>query len=176
MTKPHSRVLSDAGPLIALGKLNRLDLLACLFPEVEIPQAVYDEVVVEGLARGLEDARSIQLFWRQRDWSIVTVDPDVVQDFVPDMILGRGEHHVLALALDSEATLVLVDDELARVEARRHGLRVKGTLGVLAECYRQGHLTLVDLEFLFQEIAARKDIWISEKLCLAVLDQLSETG
>lgn len=51
MTKPHFRVLSDAGPLIALGKLNRLDLLACLFPEVEIPQAVYDEVVVEGLAR-----------------------------------------------------------------------------------------------------------------------------
>lgn len=173
MSQSRPRVLSDSGPLMALGKLNRLDLLARLFPEVGIPQAVYEEVVVEGLSRGLEDARAVQLFWRQRGWPIISVAPNVVEEFVPDIVLGRGEHHVLALALDSEASLVLVDEELARGEARRHGLRVKGTLGVLADCYRQGHLRLSDLEFLFQEIAARKDIWIGEKLCVAVLQQLS---
>jgi DNA-directed RNA polymerase specialized sigma24 family protein len=32
-----STVLSNAGPLIALGKLNRLDLLADLYGEVQIP-------------------------------------------------------------------------------------------------------------------------------------------
>jgi predicted nucleic acid-binding protein len=45
-----SVVLCDAGPLMALGKLNRLDLLAGLFGQVQIPRAVYDEVVTQGLA------------------------------------------------------------------------------------------------------------------------------
>ena len=41
-------VLCDAGPLMTLGKLNRLDILASLFGEVQIPRAVYDEVVTQG--------------------------------------------------------------------------------------------------------------------------------
>ena len=45
-------VLCDAGPLMALGKLNRLDLLADLYEEVQVTRAVYEEVVVQGLARG----------------------------------------------------------------------------------------------------------------------------
>jgi predicted nucleic acid-binding protein len=33
-------VISNAGPLIALGKLNRLELLADLYETVQIPQSV----------------------------------------------------------------------------------------------------------------------------------------
>jgi predicted nucleic acid-binding protein len=47
-----SIVLSNAGPLIALGKLNRLELLAALYHDVQITSVVYDEVVTQGLARG----------------------------------------------------------------------------------------------------------------------------
>jgi predicted nucleic acid-binding protein len=46
----------DASPLMTLGKLNQLDLLAGLFGEVQIPRAVYDEVVTQGLTRGAADA------------------------------------------------------------------------------------------------------------------------
>ena len=49
-------VLCNSGPLIALGKLNRLDLLTGLFGEVQILRAVYDEVVTQGLTRGEPDA------------------------------------------------------------------------------------------------------------------------
>jgi predicted nucleic acid-binding protein len=38
-------VLSNAGPLMALGKLNRLDLLTELYEQVQIPRAVYTETV-----------------------------------------------------------------------------------------------------------------------------------
>jgi predicted nucleic acid-binding protein len=44
-----STVLCNSGPLIALGKLNRLDLLVALYGEVEIPRAVHDEVVSQEL-------------------------------------------------------------------------------------------------------------------------------
>ena len=57
-------VLCNSGPLMALGKLNRLTLLADLFSEVMIPAAVYREVVTQGLARGAPDALTIrQLHW-----------------------------------------------------------------------------------------------------------------
>lgn len=45
-------VLCDASPLITLGKLNRLEVLAELYGEIRIPRPVYDEVVTSGLAKG----------------------------------------------------------------------------------------------------------------------------
>jgi hypothetical protein len=36
-------VTGNAGPLIVLGKLNRLDLLAALYGEVVAPEAVYTD-------------------------------------------------------------------------------------------------------------------------------------
>ena len=50
-------IICNAGPAIALGKLNRLGLLAELYPEVLLPEPVYHEVVVQGALRGEPDAR-----------------------------------------------------------------------------------------------------------------------
>jgi predicted nucleic acid-binding protein len=68
--------------------------------------------------------------------------------------------------------LVLVDDEDARTEARRLGLPVRGTIGVLVEAHRHGLLALPEIELLFNELSARADIWISAKLCARVLKSL----
>ena len=38
-------------PLIALASLNRLQLLADLFEQVIVPEAVYHEVVVQGMGK-----------------------------------------------------------------------------------------------------------------------------
>ena len=43
-------VLCNAGPLITLGKLNQLALLADLYGKVRITRAVYEKVVTRGLA------------------------------------------------------------------------------------------------------------------------------
>lgn len=61
---------------------------------------------------------------------------------------------------------------MARTEARRLNLRVRGTLGVLVEAYQQKLLPFNQINFLFQEIAERQDIWISDKLCQQVLKAL----
>lgn len=39
-------VVSDAGPLIALAKINALDLLSDLYGKVYTSQSVYDETVM----------------------------------------------------------------------------------------------------------------------------------
>jgi predicted nucleic acid-binding protein len=165
-------VVTNADPLIALGKLNRLDLLAGLFGEVQAPSTVYEEVVTQGLARGASDARVVQLFWQQQHWPIVDVPETTMAAYSPSVILDPGEVEVLALAQSLPGALVLLDDEVARAEARRLNLRVRGTLGILVQSYRQNLLSLAQVELLLHEIAARPDIWIAAKLCGQVLASL----
>ncbi len=90
-------VLCNAGPLMALGKLNRLDLLAELYGEVQITRAVYYEVVAQGLVRGAPDALTVQLFWQRQQWPIVDVPPTVLSAYKPPVTLDPGETEVLAL-------------------------------------------------------------------------------
>ena len=66
-------VLCNSGPLMALGKLNCLELLANLYGEVRIPKAVYAEVVLQGLVRGAPDAFTVRLFWQRQGWPVVEV-------------------------------------------------------------------------------------------------------
>ena len=52
--------------------------------------------------------------------------------------LDRGEASVLALAKEHNARLVIIDEKKARGEARRIGLPVKGTVGILVEAKQKG--------------------------------------
>jgi len=168
-------VLCNAGPLITLGKLNRLELLVELYGEVQIPHRVYDEVVTSGLAKGASDAVTVRLFWQRQKWPIVDVPPAVLDSYTPSVILDAGERAVLALAQTMKSPLVLLDDEIARNEARRLNLPLRGTLGILVQAYQKQILTLAQTELLIREISARRDIWISEKLCEQVLSALQGT-
>ncbi len=167
-------ILVDAGPLIALGKLNRLHLLAELYAGAQVPRAVYQEAVIEGSIRDAPDSFSIRLFLKHHGFPILDASEKVLQGYVPPSTLGPGERQLLALAQSFPAgeVLVLLDDELARTEARRLGLPVKGTVGVLVQAFRAGLLSLNEVELLLLEIAARPDLWISEKLCREVINQL----
>jgi len=163
-------VLSNAGPLITLAKLNRLDLLETLYQQVQISRAVYTEVVTQGLRYGAADASLIKAFWQDHGWPIIEVPANQLANYTPSVILDRGETELLTLAQSVPNPLVLIDDEIARSEARQ--LRVHGTLGILVQAYQQGLLSLPQVKLLFQEIGARTDIWIAAKLCQQVLNSL----
>ena len=167
-----SIALCNASTLMALGKLNRLDLLADLFGQVRIPLAVYDEVVTQGLARGAPDALTVRLFLQRQQWPIVDVPEALLSAYAPPVVLDPGETEVLALALSLPDPLVLLDDEVARAQARRLKLRLCGTLGILVRSYRGGLLSLDQAELLIREIAARPDIWIATRLCEQMLASL----
>ena len=169
-------VLCNAGPLIALGKLNRLELLADLYPQVRLPQVVYHEVVTQGLARGAAEALIVHLFWEQQRWPVITVSDAILSGYTPPMILGPGERAVLALAQTFPQPLVLLDDEAARAEARRLNLSVCGTIGIVVAAYRKHRIPFAQAEFLLREIAVRPDIWISARLCQQVLVGLRHQG
>ena len=123
-------VVSDAGPLIALGRLDLLHLLPALFAQVQVPQAV----ITECMARPQNaDASRIQLALDQQ-WLTPC-------DTAPISIPGSdlGERAAIARALELGAGL-LTDDKAARNHAVAIGLVVIGTLGVLVLARRAGHI------------------------------------
>lgn len=119
----HRRVvIADAGPLIALGRLDRLDLLPRLFTEVQVTATV----VMECLARpGLPDAVRIAA---ALDAGHLCKCPD--PDLDAEVRLDPGESSAIARALEIGAGLVM-DDRAGVAHARAQGLRVIGTLGIL---------------------------------------------
>jgi hypothetical protein len=82
-------VLINAGPLIALGKLNRLGLLTELYGGLQVPLSVYREVVEEGTAQGLPDALTVHLYLKQEKIPIVRVPEAILGAYEPQVYLSE---------------------------------------------------------------------------------------
>lgn len=126
------KVVCDASTLIALARIGQLDILRQAGTQVGIPMAVYEEVVVKGASKpGADEIR--QASWVEtRD----VADRDVVAQF--RTVLGAGESEVIALAKESDADLIILDDQDARETAIAEGLNVVGLLAFLVLAKEEG--------------------------------------
>lgn len=106
----------NTNPLILLAKIHRLDLLPQLYDEVLIPAAVLEELAVR---RG-QEVRQVRALLRRRQLQVRTVTKRMLKGIPAEM--GAGERESLALALESEADLVILDDRQGRRIAREKGL------------------------------------------------------
>ncbi len=164
------KVVCNAGPLIALGKLGRLGLLLNLYGEILIPQEVYGEVVLNGLRLGAVEAQSV-------DWLVHHGYIRILQVQLPSPLpewalpIDMGEAQAIFLAQQQLADWVLIDNAHARQAARQANVPLKGTIGLLLEAFRKKHLTLQEFELLIQEIQAHPELWISDHLCEWALAQ-----
>ena len=125
-------VVSNASPLITLAKIGQFDLLEKLFGRIIIPQAVFNEVVIH--SAGGPGASETNL----ANWIEVRQAADNLAVAVLQENLGAGESEAIVLAQTVGATLVLLDDALARRKAERVGLTAVGTLGVLLMAKQAG--------------------------------------
>lgn len=131
-------IVADAGPIIAYARLGRLELLRQVTGDLVLPEAVYDELVVQG--RGKPGAAEVaQSRWMRR---ASIRDRDAVARFPP--VLGAGEREAIVLAAEHGATL-LTDDLRARAVAEARGIEVVGVLWVLGEAKRRGLVPAVRL-------------------------------
>lgn len=162
-------VVSNAGPLIALGKLGRLDILQSLYQTVIVPQQVYDETVTTGIALGAPDAQLISEYFKRGVLERTQVQVDRLED---EIEIHEGEKAAIELALATGADAVLLDDAASRETAQKYGLKPKGTLGVILEAVDRGVLAKEQGELLVEQIRQRRDIWIRDSLCALVLRRL----
>jgi predicted nucleic acid-binding protein len=157
-------VIVNTTPLIALALAGQLDLMRQLYREVLIPPTVRAEIMTGGMRRvGVAEFEAAP--WIR---TMPLQDPrraDLLSD------LDRGEAEVLAMAQELHARLVILDERLARRHARRLGLPMTGTLGVLLRAKEQKLIAAVGPLI---ETIRRGGIRLGEPLVEAVLQRAGE--
>jgi predicted nucleic acid-binding protein len=124
--------VSNSSPLIALARIQRLDLVPIILQSVLIPPAVAREI-----------APSIPILPR---WLEVRAPTKSASGLTSRGRLGDGEWEAIALAIELEASAIVIDDRPARRLAEAASLNVIGTLGLLLEAKRAGHIGTIRTE------------------------------
>jgi len=129
-------IVSDTSPIRYLVLIGSINVVERLYTRVLIPEAVHVE---------LQQPHTPEVV---RTW--ITSAPNWVEVMPPphpetisvSAALGDGERQAIALALHCKADLLLIDDRSGAREARRLGLSVTGTLGILVRASEAGLLDL----------------------------------
>lgn len=117
-------LVADAGPLLALARIDCLALLGQLFGQA----LVTETVILECCAKPeRQDAKAIQAALDRGDLRI-TASPQAIRHSLHG--LDAGEQTALELALQCHA-VVLMDEKKGRAMAKKHHLKVLGVLGLL---------------------------------------------
>jgi len=154
-------VVSDTSPLLNLALIEQLTLLKSQFSDITIPRQVWKELT-DGEA-GLDALRSL------RDEGFLTVMEVERTDLFTEILheLDLGETAAICHAIESDATLILLDEKDGRQVARRHDLTVTGIIGILLRGANAGE---VELE---SELDALREagFWLSDDLYSKVLSE-----
>jgi predicted nucleic acid-binding protein len=142
-------VVSDSTPLHYLVLVGRDTVLQKLYGEILVPPAVLQKL-------GHPSAPLEISAWAKSPpaWLIVRGPQSIPPGFDH---LDLGERQALALAKEIHADLVLLDDKVARRRAEQESLKVKGTLGVLADAAKAGLLNFRDTVELLQRTSMHMD-------------------
>lgn len=161
---PIQPVISNTSPLIGLLGINCLPLLRDLYTEVWIPREVEEEFLAA-------DKTFYQEVLNKAPWIKVVDVTNPQNAIIYQGIIDAGEAEVLALAVEHNARLVILDESKGRRIATEIGLKVKGTLGVLLEAKEEG--LIVNIKPLLIQLQAN-DIHLSDSLINKVLQKAGE--
>jgi len=138
------KAIIDTSVLIALERINMLDILCKIYSHIILPEAVVSEfgpLLIEC-------------------YSSEKVKSPMVGLLVLDLNLGRGEAESIALASETGLRLVL-DDLKARKIAENLGLKITGTIGILLKAES---LALIDSAYDKAKELRDKGFYISDQL------------
>jgi hypothetical protein len=158
-------VVVNTSPLILLAKIGQLDLLARLYSEVIVPDAVWTELQAKPGHETQQIEALIQASVLHRRQASSQHLSRVSSD------LGRGEQEAIALAIQLQAGLVILDDQEGRRIARQESLSITGTIGVLIEAREKGLLPSIRHEL---DRLIEAGMWLDELFYHRVLQEFGE--
>lgn len=159
--------VSDTTAITNLAAIGRLDLMHSLLGQVFIPHEVYLELTRYG--DRIPGAREV----KTNEW-ILTRDVtrrDLVDSLTPPLDLGEAE--AIALAMEINAQVLIIDEVAGRQTAKALGLNIVGLVGLLIEAKRRSLIPSVAplLDRLQQEAGFRLGAAFRER----VLQEVEET-
>ena len=159
-------IVSNTSPISNLAQVGQIDLLEKLYETVLIPSAVYDELLDE--RAGETVIKAVQ----SATWLEVQMGQN--QKLVGELrnLLNLGEAEAIALAIEVNATRLLIDERLGRQAAAVRGLRITGVFGVLLSAKQQGLITAV--KPVVDDLIAQANFRVSSQLYTNVLEAANE--
>ncbi len=130
------RVVSNTSPVLNLAIIGQLTLLRQQFGEIQIPQAVLDELQI---SKDLPGSQSVRQAVKEGWIKVVPISEQTLAQVV-GRDLDRGEAESIALALQLKSDLILLDERDGRKVAKSVGLTVTGLFGILLTARRTGKL------------------------------------
>ena len=134
----------DASALIALEKIELLDILCRIYSQIILPEAVINEFGTPTI-----DCYSVR-----------KVTSPMVKLLGRDSNLGKGESEVIALAYET-GMKIIVDDLKARKVAETLDLNFTGTIGILLKAER---LKLIDSAYDKTKELRSKGFYVADQL------------
>ncbi|WP_339137440.1 MAG: DUF3368 domain-containing protein [Candidatus Electrothrix sp. GW3-4] len=116
-------IISDTSCLILLGKIDEIDVLHRLCEKVYITPTIKEEYG--------EDLP---------DWIEIKAPENTQYQNLLEMDLDAGEASAIALSLETDRSILIIDDLKGRKIAERLHLTYSGTIGLLLQAKRAGIL------------------------------------
>jgi len=166
-------VIADAGPLIALARIEALHLLRQLFGRVCVTTTVRDEILPAKAA--FADAEMLVRTLAEGWIDVVELAQTDYRPLNPGV--DAGEASSIQLANDwreaGDAVLLVMDDRAGRMEAKSRGLALIGSAAVIGLAKTEG-LVPAARPLLEQMVAA--GYFIGPSIVSALLTELGESG
>ena len=139
----------NTSPLIFLARLGYLEkTLSLLFQMVAIPKKVIKEI-------SAKDDKANEKVLKIKNHSNVNfgLATKLVKLYKAlNERLGQGESEAIALAVELNADVVILDDFAARKAAMELGLKVKGTLGIIKKLLEENKIKIEDINKLYETL------------------------
>lgn len=159
-------IVSDAGPLITLEKMNDgFSFIKKLYEKIIIPAAVLREVSESGFSNPLEYLESYQIE------NLVEIKNVKRTINIPEIErLDEGEKEAISLAQQLNLPL-LIEETLGRKIALSIGIKISGIAGQIIKAQRNQLISPQEAKYKLEEIyqAGR----INRKIYTALLESLS---
>jgi len=148
-------IISDTSSISNLMNINKLDLLKDLYNSITITPEILDEY-------------SKRFKEKLPDWITIkeAKNKEKIKELNKD--LGLGEASAIAYALENPNTLIIIDDQDAKMYAAEIGLPVIGTIGIIRQAVDRNIIkNKIEANNLFDELR-NTGARISDKLLNAI--------
>ncbi|NJN19991.1 MAG: DUF3368 domain-containing protein [Leptolyngbya sp. RL_3_1] len=158
-------IVSNATPLIAFVRIRQLPLLQKVVGTLVIPEAVAQEIAAYPAGQyGSIDL--LQATWIQQKSLQSTQQTSLLL-----LTLDRGEAEVIALALERQAQLVVMDELTGRKVAESLGIKVTGSIRILIRAKQLGYIPAIQP---YMQQMKQVGIYFSDRFIQAILQQVNE--
>jgi predicted nucleic acid-binding protein len=147
-------IISDTSCFIILSKIGEFDLLNKLYGQI---------VTTSDIAQEFGELLP--------DWVIIENVTDKYRQRILELQIDRGESSAIALAIETQNSILILDDFKARKIAKNLGLTFTGTIGIIIKAKLKGIIPSIKP---FIEKIRETDFRISAEIELQALKEAKE--